>query len=1197
MPVDVRIFQLNIQSLEKNKEELARVLIEEEYNVALISESWSKRELENNKYKVPGFFTFLDSREDGYGGAGILVDKKLKSREIVLPKFPKIQAVARLLVGHDIVVMSVYVAPNISHFLLKQCMEVLFLAVRGHQRVLIGGDFNAHHASWDPHHMDNKGTVLFDLINEEAFILMNERQVTFVPTELNKTPSAIDLVLVSPQLYQDTSMKVLNFGIGSRHLALETIIQRSQQQTNRFFINKVKVAQGISQLNRYDVGSYRELQEQTKRITRNAKQRDKFVPKFWWSNEVEVAWQEKRVARDRFNRKGDLESLLDFKRKEAIFNKKKRESSKVKFEEFIASFDPRTPAKEIWDKLGRLTGRKKKRENVLVHDDPELARAFLDKYFPLEDEAEPTPSYLPNYDILSLTFWNQYLAKKSSPTAPGPDGISYSSLKLLNTDVTNALIQDMNHIWRTQAIPEDMKAIKVVAIPKPGKNPETIDGTRPLSMLNCGMKILNAAILDSLQGHLKAQHILPDLSFGFRKGMSTVNCLEYVTNMLFLAKREKRPAAVIFIDLSNAFNAVKLQTLEQTMLSLNVPPEYASWVMALLADRKIQLQVGKEILTRHVSQGLPQGDILSPTLFNIYTAKLHDIQVEGVTLVQYADDFAVVIIGDSEEEINERGNRFMEFFIESTAQLNFAVNVQKTKIVLFTNSPIKLQINVGEERIEMVHMHRYLGLWMDRGLRFGAHIRDLLQRAADRLNMLKVISGTRYGGHPATLSMAYNAFFRGFIEYGASIYSSASKTNLEKIDTLNNACLRKITGCTKTTPRNTLQSIAAQPPLRYRRLKVVGKQVAKHCYRKTPIWEQITNGVDDGIDERKRYSYLEQLATQHAEIFKYMSNTMTATPLPRTVHIAATLNEENWSKKQTDTRVLKQLTLSLIHGKYQGQQIVYTDASSDQKECGIGVYHESGNFMLSLKLENYVCIMSAEIEAIHVALQYINRSGLINTVIMTDSRSGCEYLRNQLDNDERDTVIDKILMMAAVTRTSIQWVPGHVGVRGNEIADQLAKQALSGNNVHSNKILFHDAVGYFERLCDESAQQWYLEYTTELGKGRKYFQIQNTIPQKPWHYKLDLDNKQIRTLNRLLSGHDFSRFWLHKMKLADDCICESCDTIDNAEHMLFFCVKYAVTRSKYELDKFSNIYQIWNQNNTSILRNVVNFLKEIKSSI
>lgn len=73
--------------------------------------------------------------------------------------------------------------------------------------------------------------------------------------------------------------------------------------------------------------------------------------------------------------------------------------------------------------------------------------------------------------------------------------------------------------------------------------------------------------------------------------------------------------------------------------------------------------------------------------------------------------------------------------------------------------------------------------------------------------------------------------------------------------------------------------------------------------------------------------------------------------------------------KKENYQVLKQLTLSLIHGRYSGERIIYTDASKNWESCGIGVYDSSSNFRLSLKLEHRVCIMSAELEAIWVALR------------------------------------------------------------------------------------------------------------------------------------------------------------------------------------------------------------------------------------
>lgn len=1189
----LKFLQLNIQSLEKHKDELARTLIKEKYDVAFITESWTKKEYEKLKYKVPGYFTYLDSRDDGYGGAGLIIDRNIRTCEVEIASYPKIQVIARKIVNMDIVIVSIYVAPNVFHLDLKDKLKSIFRKLAHYPKVLVGGDFNCHHTSWDPRHSDNKGTALFELINEENVILMNDGQPTFVPAELGKTPSTIDLVLVTPQLFNSTTMKVLDYGIGSRHLAIENRICLVEPRRAQTFVNKAKVHEAFKKINVSTAATFQELQNVSKKIHRNARQKDKYDPKFWWSDEVEMAWQDKRNARAAFNRNGGMRELIEFKKAEAIFNKKKKEASKQRFEEFVSSFDPRTPSKEVWQKLRCLNGRKKKVNNVIVHDDPPMARVFLDKHFPQEDYLDYRPCYLPTYDIITPSFWETTLASKKS-SSPGPDGISYSLLRSLSPEVRNSIIRDMNHMWRTCSLAEEIRTIKIVAIPKAGKNPETVEGTRPISLINCGLKMLNAAVLDKLQYHLEKQAFLPDLSFGFRKRMSTVSCLEFVTNKIMQIRRMNHIAAVVFIDLSNAFNAVKVEVLEQTLLSSGIPPEFSSWMIAFLVNRPVHLRVGNDTMIRYVSQGLPQGDVLSPTMFNIYTAALHSIEVEGVVLVQYADDFAMIIEGRSIEEVEARGQRFMNIFVEKARDLNFTVNAQKTKAIIFNSSPKDLNISIENNKIETVRMHMYLGLLLDKNLRYGPHIRELTHRLTDRLNMVKVISGLKHGSHPETLGLVYNALFRGFLEYGASIYGSASPTNLDKLEKINNACLRRITGCTKTTPLNTLQAISAQHPLRFRRIKVIGRQVVKHCYERTPVWEQLTRL---NTFEENKMSMVERNYRQHENILKDMSYLVEIECQLGDVFVRTALDRDLWPKKTTNIKILKQLTLSLINGTYNNRQIIYTDASDNGENCGIGIYHESRNVRISLRLQHSVCIMSAEIEAIYVALQYITRSNITSPVIMTDSKSGCELIRSNIAKRERDRVIDNILEMATKSGTTIQWIPGHTGVKGNDMADQLAKAGTTSDNICKNKLLIHDGLNYFASVSEQEAQLWYLNYTAELGKGRKFFQVCNTIPKKPWHHKLPLNNIEVRTLNRLLAGHDYSNYWLSKMKIKDDCICDICDVVDNSEHVIFYCVKYALTRQKYNLDQYCNIHQLYEKKDLTLLKNVTNFLREIKSTI
>lgn len=1182
--------------MQKNKDELSRILIQDQYEVAILSETWSKIELEKTKYKITNYHTYLNSRVDGYGGAAILIDKKYKSREIQIPRFDHIQCLAREILSIDIVVVSIYISPSISTNDMNNSLKQIFDKIKGFRKVVFGGDFNSHHLAWDPNNSDRKGAVVMDLVNEYNFLLLNQGQATFIPVELNKRPSAIDLVLATPAIYQDLNMTVLDYGIGgSRHLALSTIYVGKANKPTGYFINQKKVKEELGKLQIGDIENINDLQAKVKTITKNATQKNKHIPKHWWSDEVEQAWLKKKEARAAFNRRSGIPELIEFKKAECNFNRIKKKYSEESFEKFVKSIDPSTPSKIIWNDIRRLAGRKRKtKENVLVHEDRSLAQQFLDKHFPYEEASSIENLQYQNFnEILTREKWDNFLQRKKRSSAPGPDGISYETMKTLPDEIQNLMIRELNDIWKTGRFPVDLKSIKIIAIPKPGKNPELVEGTRPLSMINCTLKTLNAAVLVDYQEHLDKHHLLPELSFGFRKKMSTNTCLNFVVNEILGIKRRNKVAAVIFIDLSNAFNTVQLNKLELVLANQDTPRQFVNYISAFLKDRNLRFQVGTDTVTRTVSNGLPQGDILSPTLFNVYTSNLHQIQVQGVVLVQYADDFAVIVEGKNIEEVQLKGQEFMDKFVEKAQELNFTLNANKTKSIIFQANNKDLGVTVNGEVVETVRNHKYLGVTLDKSLSFGCHIRDLKQRTTERLNMIKVISGIKTGGHPEVMDMIYKALVRNFFEYGTAIYSIACQSNLNSLDTLNNQCLRKVTGCTKSTPLNTLQAIAAQDPPQFRRLLIAGKELINLRYNNSVVWHQLR----DNLEERavsKKSTYLEKTLLEHEEIFNNMSTVVPSSASWNSVEIKNMLHEEVWIKKNTSTKVLKQLTLGLIHGKYTGRQIIYTDASKCEETCGVGIYHEQGNFRLSLRLQNSVSIMSAELEAIYIALQYISRNQIMDAVIMTDSKSGCEFLLSAKDENPRDEVAEKILKTASETRTSIQWIPGHVDVAGNEVADHLAKSALNKDSTANNKILKHDAVNYFLQLTELRAQEWYVNYTSENGKGRKFFALQNTIPRKPWHHGIGLENGEVRTLNRIFAGHDYSKHGLFRMKLAEDCLCDLCDEIEDAKHLILFCIKYLNIREKYDLDKYNSLQEIYATKNVNVLKNVTRFLKEIK---
>lgn len=181
--------------------------------------------------------------------------------------------------------------------------------------------------------------------------------------------------------------------------------------------------------------------------------------------------------------------------------------------------------------------------------------------------------------------WNKILSKKRKNTAPGEDGMSYDDLRSLKPEVVNNILKDINSMWVSGCIKDELKTIKVVAIPKPGRDQSTPDGKRPISLVPTITKVTNTAVLEMLQEHMDRNNVLPEVSFGFRRGLSTSTCITYVVNQIKRYKREKQIFALICIDLSNAFNAVKIEKLNET-LSISFRPSRNSIMDTIFSDKQ-----------------------------------------------------------------------------------------------------------------------------------------------------------------------------------------------------------------------------------------------------------------------------------------------------------------------------------------------------------------------------------------------------------------------------------------------------------------------------------------------------------------------------------------------------------------------------------------------------------------------------------
>lgn len=138
-----------------------------------------------------------------------------------------------------------------------------------------------------------------------------------------------------------------------------------------------------------------------------------------------------------------------------------------------------------------------------------------------------------------------------------------------------------------------LKTIKIVAIPKAGKDQSKLEGKRPISLVPTCTKVVNTAVLEKLKAELESGNVLPNKSFGFRKGLSTNTCVSYVVNKIMANRRDGKLTSIIFVDLSNAFCSIKIEKLERIMPENRIPSELNRWIINFLSNRKIVFQTNE----------------------------------------------------------------------------------------------------------------------------------------------------------------------------------------------------------------------------------------------------------------------------------------------------------------------------------------------------------------------------------------------------------------------------------------------------------------------------------------------------------------------------------------------------------------------------------------------------------------------------
>ena len=351
---------------------------------------------------------------------------------------------------------------------------------------------------------------------------------------------------------------------------------------------------------------------------------------------------------------------------------------------------------------------------------------------------------------------------------------------------------------------------------KPGKDPEHPKSYRPISLLCILYKVYERMVMARISPSVEEQ-LTPDQA-GFRPGRSTCDQLLNLTQHIEDGYEDKMITGAVFVDLTAAYDTVNHRILLQKVAKVTKNATAVKIIQSLLANRRFYVEMdGRKSRWRIQKNGLPQGSVLAPTLFNIYTNDQPEF--DGIRRFIYADDLCLAAQARDFVTIERRLSDALNTLTEYYRQNSLNANPGKTQVCAFHlnnhQADRKLNISWNGNQLENDSFPVYLGVTLDRTLSYKEHTRKTKEKVATRNNLLNKLANSSWGANPQTLRTTALALSYSTAEYCAPVWGRSS--HADKIDpALNNAC-RVITGTLRPTPLPAVYRLAGIAPPQIRR--------------------------------------------------------------------------------------------------------------------------------------------------------------------------------------------------------------------------------------------------------------------------------------------------------------------------------------------------------------------------------------------
>jgi ribonuclease HI len=746
----------------------------------------------------------------------------------------------------------------------------------------------------------------------------------------------------------------------------------------------------------------------------------------------------------------------------------------------------------------------------------------------------------------------------------GPDNIPDLLIKNLTPKAQGVVLKIFNNIWQQQKFPDIWRKAIIIPVFKPGKQKTEANSYRPISLTCTLCKLLERMVNARLMWYMEDKSLLHNAQNGFRPNRSTLDSILLLHTEACHALANRQEMLTAFIDIEKAFDTVWRYNVLKKLTDWKVTGNMLQFLRNFMENRTLQVRInGKLSNTFHQTNGIPQGSVLSSTLFLVAINSLPGIIPKPVVASIYADDLIIFCRGSQITTTQKIIQNSLQIIEKWSAETGFRCSATKTTIMRISrrrNKEALEPLQLYGQPLTQVQHQTYLGITFDSRLTFSTHITTLKNDCLRRLNLLKAIAHTNWGSDERTILRTYRATIRSKLDYGSPAYGSATRSQLCKLDTIQNTALRLALGAFRTSPALSLHRESNETPLPLRRKQLTHTQKLKVLtLRSHPLHNKVTTNP-----------YSEEYAANATTPKPFFHDTQPTTDILKKLFPTPTAPYPPWRYKtpKTNLTILThtkkptnpaqiQIQLDTILEAHTHDIVIYTDASKTHEGVGCAFYSPQNATERKFKLSNESSIHTAELYAIHQALCYSQTLDQKNIIICTDSLSAIQAIRRTSPKNHLLHLIQKTLYETEKQDKSILfvWIPSHCNLQGNDKADQAARDAIQAGQETQESLLLTDAISIIKRSIHADWETQWKNTNTKL---------RHIAPDlQPKSHK-ELTRRESVILRRLRIGHT-ALTHKHLLERSNTPTCRRCNTPTTVKHILLDCPNLQHHREKNQL--------------------------------